>query len=256
MIQRRTEMTMSYTGAGPDPTTGPTPGIENWKRYVLGRWPGGIDLGTWTVRNIRGGDSLSVHAVGRAWDWRYADPGPGRQAADEAISFALDHHETLGIQAVHDYVNCTIWRCSRPGSGPGWKHQKAGDGMGAAWAKWLHWEVHLEAPLHTATVEELVAGAPAGLHPPEASASLPAPTLQRDARGPRVEHLQHVLAFWGYYRNACDGRFDAHTEDAVKSWQRDLAIFNGGPADGVYGPKTHAAAAASYAALNEMKDAA
>jgi Putative peptidoglycan binding domain len=249
-------MTMTYAGAGPEPSTGPTPGIENWKRYMLGRWPGGMDLGTWSVRNIRGGSQLSVHAVGRAWDWRYADPGPGRSSADEAIAFALDHHELLGIQAIHDYVNCSIWRCSRAGGGPGWKLQKPGNGMGEQWAKWLHWEVHPEAPLHTATVEELVADAPAGVHPPEASASLPAPTLQRDANGAGVEHLQRVLAFWNYYRFECDGNFAGETEDAVKCWQRDLQPFNGGPADGVYGPKTHAAAAASYAALNRMRDAA
>ena len=32
---------------------------------MLGRWPGGIDLGTWGIRNVRGGNTLSVHAVGR-----------------------------------------------------------------------------------------------------------------------------------------------------------------------------------------------
>ena len=70
-------MVLEYVGAGPEASSGPTAGIENWKHYVLGRWPGGIDLGAWTVRNVRGGTTLSVHAVGRAWDWRYADPAPG-----------------------------------------------------------------------------------------------------------------------------------------------------------------------------------
>jgi hypothetical protein len=65
-----------------------------------------MDLGTWGIRNIRGGDTLSVHAVGRAWDWRYANPGPGRAAAEEAMAFTIDNHELLGIQAIHDYVDC------------------------------------------------------------------------------------------------------------------------------------------------------
>ena len=45
-------MVLSYVGAGSQPSSGPTPGIEKWKAYVLGRWPGGIDLGTWGIRNI------------------------------------------------------------------------------------------------------------------------------------------------------------------------------------------------------------
>src|SRR5262245_51371485 len=67
---------MKYVGAGTTPSTGPTSGIETWKRYVLGRWRG-MDLGSFGVRNMRGSNRLSVHAVGRAWDWRWADPGPG-----------------------------------------------------------------------------------------------------------------------------------------------------------------------------------
>ena len=120
---------MRYVGAGTTPSSGPTSGIETWKRYVLGRWHG-MDLGPFGVRNMRGSDQLSVHAVGRAWDWRYADPGPGRAASDEAISFAIANYETLGIQAVHDYVSARSGAATVPGVGRAGRRKK----RATAWA--------------------------------------------------------------------------------------------------------------------------
>jgi hypothetical protein len=253
-------MTLIYVGAGDTPSTGPTPGIETWKHYVLGRWPGGMDLGSFGVRNMRNSQKLSVHAVGRAWDWRYADPGPGRSAADAAIAFALDHHEALGIQAVHDYVNCTIWRSSRAGTGPGWKRQKPSSDMGQAWAKWLHWEVHPEAGLHTATVEQIIGSAPQPTPQqaasPATSASLPLPKLQRGDVGSGVSLLQEVLSFWRYYTKRVDGEYGPLTEAAVAAWQVDLQQYHCGAADGIYGPRTHAAAVAFYAGVGRLQAAA
>jgi hypothetical protein len=244
---------LSYEGAGDRASDGPTPGIVHWQRYVLGRWPGGVDLGTWNVRNMRGSDQLSVHAVGRAWDWRYEAPGPGRAAAEEAMAFTIEHHELLGIQAVHDYVACRIWRSSRGATGPAWKQQAPGNGMGDAWAQWLHFEVHPTSALHHQTVEELMGVAPIAVIP---SASLPLPTLDHTDRGVEVAHLQQVLTFWRYYSATIDGEYGTKTTDAVTAWQGDLQAFNVGTPDGVYGPRTHAAAAASYAALQTMADAA
>ena len=252
---------LTYVGAGSTPSAGPTPGIEQWKAYVLGRWPGGVDLGTWTVRNIRGGSSLSVHAVGRAWDWRYDRPGPGLATAEEAMAFTIEHHELLGIQAIHDYVACRIWRSSRGGSGPAWKQQKPGNDMGAAWAAWLHFEVHPDSPLHQHSVVDVLNGGGVvdGVTPtpdPVPSAALPLPTLRQGDQGPLVEHLQHVLAFWRYYTSRVDGDFGPRTKAAVVAWQHALQPLNVGRPDGVYGPRTHAAAAASYAALERFQAAA
>src|SRR6266508_4794900 len=212
-------MSLIYVDAGTQPSNGPTPGIENWKNYVLGRWPGGMDLGTWGVRNKRGSNSLSVHAVGRAWDCRYAEPGPGRATADEAIAVALADFPVLGIQAIHDYVNCTIWRCSRGGSGPGWKNQTPGNGMGDPTAKWLHWEVHPDAALHSKTVAELLTDAPHSASPTTTSTALPAATLRVGDAGPTVAQLQQILNFWTGSNLECDGRFGPRTEQAVKDWQ-------------------------------------
>ena len=252
-------MTLSYVGAGTEPSTGPTQGIDNWKSYVLGRWPGGVDLGTWGVRNIRGGETLSVHAVGRAWDWRYANPGPGRAAAEEAMAFTIDNHELLGIQAIHDYVDCRIWRSSRGGSGPAWKTQKPGNGMGESWASWLHFEVHPNSALHAREVTAVLAdGGVVGdpVVPPGPTAALPLPTLRQNDEGPPVRQLQEVLAFWGYYQSRIDGRYGQRTVDAVVEWQKALAPLNVGVPDGEYGARTHAAAAASYASLATMQAAA
>jgi hypothetical protein len=250
---------LTYIGAGSEPSPGPTPGIESWKSYVLGRWPGGIDLGTWGIRNIRGGETLSVHAVGRAWDWRYANPGPGRAAAEEAMAFTIDHHELLGIQAIHDYVECRIWRSSRGGSGPAWKAQKPGNGMGEPWASWLHFEVHPDSALHGRDVSAVLAGGGIGdesVEPAGPTAALPLPTLRAGDEGAAIKHLQEVLAFWGYYRSEITSTYDASTAAAVQEWQQALESLNVGPPDGEYGPRTHAAAAASYASLATMLAAA
>jgi hypothetical protein len=246
---------MQYVGAGTTPSNGPTPGIETWKEYVLGRWRG-MDLGSFGVRNKRGGNTLSVHAVGRAWDWRYANPGPGRHAADEAIDFAVANFETLGIQAVHDYVRCRIWRCDRSGRGPGWKIQTRGDGMGDPSAEWLHWEVHPDARLHRHTVDVLLSGAPSPIHRPDDAPALPQPTLKRGDSGPGVVLLQQVLNFWLGVDLVCDGRFGQRTEAAVTQWQTHLAPCGAGPADGRYGPMTQTAAVRSYGSLTTPADAA
>ena len=244
---------LHYEGAGPVPANGPTSAIVRWQSYVLGRWPGGVDLGAWNVRNVRGGNSLSLHAVGRAWDWRYQNPGPGRAAAEEAMAFTVQHHELLGIQAIHDYVARRIWRSSRGDQGPAWRLQPPGNGMGAAWALWLHFEVHPTSALHSRTVEELLGAAPVAVVP---TASLPLPELRPGSVGQGVAHLQHVLSFWRYYTATIDGRYGPKTAAAVKAWQVNLQPFNVGRPDGVYGHRTHAGAAASYAALAAFRPAA
>jgi peptidoglycan hydrolase-like protein with peptidoglycan-binding domain len=68
------------------------------------------------------------------------------------------------------------------------------------------------------------------------------PTLREDSRGSSVHALQESLNKLGYTdRNGkpldVDSKFGAHTEEAVKAFQRDKGLS----ADGVVGPKTHAA---------------
>jgi peptidoglycan hydrolase-like protein with peptidoglycan-binding domain len=128
--------------------------------------------------------------------------------------------------------------------------------MGEAWANWLHFEVHPDAALHSATVEQLVSDIPRTASRVVPTAALPQPTLRRGNRGANVELLQQVLAFWRYYTARCDGDFGPKTEAAVAAWQVELQRYNSGKADGIFGPRTHAAAAAFYAALGDVKVAA
>jgi hypothetical protein len=115
-----------------------SPNLVALKDYVMKRW-GGSSLGLYGVRPIRGGESMSSHSYGAAWDWRYNT----RREAQAAIRFLIKHSEELGIQAIHDYYGGTIWRSVRPAPDEGgWKPQPNNTvtGMGQAWAKWLHIE--------------------------------------------------------------------------------------------------------------------
>lgn len=94
---------------------------------------GGMKIGLFQKRPIRGGTQPSSHSFGAALDWRY----PSRERAKKAMRFLVKYSDELGVQAIHDYVGGTIWRAGR-----GWKAQKPdGHGMGQPWATWLHIEV-------------------------------------------------------------------------------------------------------------------
>ncbi len=115
-----------------------SPNLLAIKDYVMKRW-GGTNLGLYGERTIRDGVAMSSHSYGAAWDWRYGT----RKEAQAAIRFLVKNSEELGIQAIHDYYGGTIWRSTRPAPDEGgWKSQPDNpkNGMGQAWAKWLHIE--------------------------------------------------------------------------------------------------------------------
>jgi len=100
--------------------TGPQPGLLRLRDYVLGRW-GGQDLGIFANRAVRGGTSLSLHAEGRAFDWR----APSRAQLDELYAFLIAHADPLNVQAFHDYERSLRWQ-----TGKGWYLARIGAGAG------------------------------------------------------------------------------------------------------------------------------
>ena len=141
--------------------------MQELRRYVRSRW-GGADLGILAKppRAVRAGDTPSLHNWGIAWDWRWQDPGPGRQAADAVIEFCLGNAEALGVQAVHDYQGTRFWK-----SFSGWQTGKPNPktGMGQPWAQWLHIERTWQSANQATSIEALLGsvgtGAPADTAP-------------------------------------------------------------------------------------------
>lgn len=139
-----------------------------WRNYLLDTW-GGQDLGCYVARPVVGGSSPSSHGSGAAHDWRYQDPGIGRQRMlDEVLPWLIDNSQELGIQAIHDYVGCRIWRPPATSGRPaqvspecGWRAQSPGSQMGQSWALWLHLEVLNTRWSDTRSVDEMLSDSPA-----------------------------------------------------------------------------------------------
>lgn len=129
------------------------PNLESIDAYL--RWVyGGQTLGIKPYsRAIRYGTSPSTHTWG-ALDWRYdgcvdnADHQyrntPRDTILNDLFPDLINTSGETGIQAIHDYRGCRIWRAWRPANngGGGWKQQTPDASMGQAWALYVHIEVH------------------------------------------------------------------------------------------------------------------
>ena len=229
---------------------------------------GGADLGILAKppRAVRAGDTPSLHNWGMAWDWRWQDPGPGRQVADEVIEFCLTNAERLGIQAVHDYQGTRFWK-SYAGWRPGTPNPNTG--MGQPWAQWLHIERTWHSANLATSIEALLGGgsaaAPADTarvqvptSPPDSDGTqqtvLPAGPLRRGSVGADVGRLQDFLRQFGFAEfSRSDGVFGPRTEAAVIKAQQALtekSLYTA-EIDGIWGPKTHAAATQLLADLGQ-----
>ncbi len=235
------------------PTTAPI-GMVVLRHYVITRWSG-VDLGILAQppRSVRAGSAPSMHNWGMAWDWRWAAPGPGRQAADEVIEFALAESARLGIQAVHDYVNARYWK-----NNVGWRtaHSSPSTGFGQPWSQWLHiertWDaannpdpidgvsVHTEPdPARTQRVEPGAGAAPAF------EGDLPTGPVRRGDTGADVARIQDFLRAAGFADfTVSDGEFGPRTDAAVRAAQTAFAAkgWYAKAIDGIWGPATASAA--------------
>lgn len=219
-------------------------------RDELGKRFGGTYLGGYGVRTIRDGEPWSSHAFGAAIDWRIDDA----TTRGNAIGWLVANFDVLGVQAVHDYVGCRIWRAHRyPGQDPAtwWRPQVASssNGMGQAWAVWLHIETdrtnwanatpvasRLTTPAPAPTVTFDPARGIWGLYPLNTAK---ATVRQTDSPVTRevadlVRYLQGVLRLKASQPVTIDGDFGPQTATAV----RNVQAFFGLTVDGVVGPKT------------------
>ncbi len=144
-----------------------SPLLVTWRNYLLATW-GGQDLGCYGQRSVVGGSSPSSHGSGAAQDWRYESPGPGRPfMLGTILPWLIDNSLELGLQAIHDYVGCRIWRPpgtsgrpAQPSPESGWRQQTPGSQMGQSWALWLHLECLNTRWSDTRSVEEMLRSRP------------------------------------------------------------------------------------------------
>ncbi len=126
-------------------------GLTRLKDYTLGRW-GGVNLGIYNNRAIRGGTSASVHRDGRAWDYK----AQSYQMLSEVWDFWIAHADALNIQEIHDYAGNRAGEQRAWRTGVGW--HPANVGMGPL-GPYTHVERNWDGAKDTRTIPEIVAGA-------------------------------------------------------------------------------------------------
>lgn len=242
---------------------GPGAGMLSLINHLLDEFPGSSSLGCYSNRNVRNGHSTSLHAVSRAFDWKYANLNDRDEVWKAITAEGIGH--VLGIQACHDYN-------TREGGGSKWGSHTAkartwGHNQGIHFAHvgpgdtWLHIELcrdasvdprlmervgkissHGHAPVaapveHSAHVDHVQTATP-GITVPKHTIS------RRSRRSDNVRNLQQQLRAW-HHRDSripdpgfADGRFGPRSQASLKEMQRH--ILHVAP-DGVYGKLSEAA---------------
>lgn len=131
-------MTRPYTG-NKDLSTGARPGTRRLVDWILFFNPDAKNLGIYSNRNVRGGQTKSVHATGRAFDI-----GAPREALAQIIESIYRVRDELHIEEIHDYIGAWIpdqgfgagYRCDRDTGGilSGWRiYTRNTIGRGGSW---------------------------------------------------------------------------------------------------------------------------
>lgn len=135
-----------YTGTSDGAAKAKRLGTEQFVREVCELSGGALwNNGTWVVRNMKGKNTLSVHATGRAVDlsWRHlGDKGipNGRQRALQTIDYLVEHANFLRIEMIIDYFtqpHGRAWRCDRQA----WQTYQQPTVTGAPGGDWFHLEI-------------------------------------------------------------------------------------------------------------------
>ena len=143
-------MKRPYTGNKDGAAAGEHPQLtalmrELFKAYSPALW----NNGSWGVRNMRGKESLSVHATGRASDisWRNMSDGKrgiakgGRKYATEAMEYLIKNADALGIEMIIDYFPAPHGRAAKCDRDMAWLKYDKETVQGAPNGDWFHVEV-------------------------------------------------------------------------------------------------------------------
>ena len=142
-------MARKYTGTSDGPAPGKRAGLEEFVKQVATLSGGALwNNGTWVVRNMRGKESLSVHATGRAVDMSWRKLGnkgvaDGRGQARRTINRLVANADLLQIECILDYFpdpHGRGWRCDR-GT---WQVYTKPTISGAPSGDWFHIEISPE----------------------------------------------------------------------------------------------------------------
>ena len=142
-------MKRPYTGNKDGAAAGEHPQLtalmkELFKAYSPALW----NNGSFGIRSMRGKESLSVHATGRAWDASYRKserhPNASRKGALTFIDIVVANANTLGVECILDYMPEKFgraWRCDRQA----WKKYSKPTIHGAPGGDWFHIEITPQA---------------------------------------------------------------------------------------------------------------
>jgi len=131
-------VTRPYTG-NRDLASGARPGTRRFVDWIRFLFPGSTNLGIYANRTVRGGQSRSVHATGRA-----CDIGAPREQLAKIIEAIYTYRDELHVEELHDYIGAWIptegfgaaYRCDRDTGGilSGWRiYTKNTIGRGGSW---------------------------------------------------------------------------------------------------------------------------
>lgn len=156
-------MKRQYTGNKDGAAKGLRPGMKVFIEEVIKLGNGAFwNNGDFGVRNMRGKESLSVHATGRAVDFSYRNMGKGkgvpngRREAVVMCKLLVDNADLLGLEALFDYFPAPYgraWMCDRDA----WSKYKKETIHGAPKGDWLHAEISPEMADSPARVREAFA---------------------------------------------------------------------------------------------------
>lgn len=152
-----------YTGNKDGEAKGLRPGMKVFIDETIKLSNGALwNNGDFGVRPMRGKESLSVHATGRAVDLSYRHMPPkkgvknGRLEALRVMKIIVANADALGLEALFDYwvkPHGRAWMCTRNA----WENYKKETIHGGGSGDWLHFEISPDMADNPAKMKEAFA---------------------------------------------------------------------------------------------------